>query len=72
MSAPSDGMSLSDEAVLSQLGQRLQRDVNCLSDPDRSTRRRALIKLQQVFFREAKVGGARRSEEPGVVRVCEV
>lgn len=55
MSAPSDGISLSDEAVLSQLGQRLQRDVNCLSDPDRSTRRRALSKLQQVFFRDAKV-----------------
>lgn len=47
-----DGLSLSDEACLSQLRQRLKRDVNCLSDPDRSTRRRALAKLQKAFFQE--------------------
>ncbi|CAN0378172.1 unnamed protein product [Hapterophycus canaliculatus] len=50
-----DGLSLSDEASLSQLRQRLQRDVNCLSDSDRSTRRRALTKLRRAFFQEAKV-----------------
>ena len=55
MSAPMDGLSLSEEACLSQLRQRLQRDVNCLSDPDRSTRRRALTKLQKAIFQEAKV-----------------
>lgn len=54
--APMDGFSLADEACLSQLRQRLQRDVNCLSDPDRSTRRRALAKLQKAFFQENKVG----------------
>eukprot|EP00752_Nemacystus_decipiens_P002612 g2445.t1 len=53
--APMDGLSLSDEACLSQLRQRLQRDVNCLSDPDRSTRRRALVKLQKAFFQEKKI-----------------
>lgn len=53
--APMDGLSLSDEASLSQLRQRLQRDLNCLSDPDRSTRKRALTKLQKTLFREAKV-----------------
>lgn len=53
--APMDGLSLSDEACLSQLRQRLQRDVNCLSDPDRSTRRRALTKLQKAMFQGAKV-----------------
>lgn len=53
--APMDGLSLSDEACLSQLRQRLQRDVNCLSDPDRSTRRRTLAKLQKAFFQENKV-----------------
>lgn len=57
--APMDGLSLSDEACLSQLRQRLQRDVNCLSDPDRSTRRRALAKLQKAFFQENKVCAAR-------------
>lgn len=55
MSAPMDGLSLSEEACLSQLRQRLQRDINCLSDPDRSTRRRALTKLQKAIFQEAKV-----------------
>ncbi|CAM9268980.1 unnamed protein product [Ectocarpus sp. 13 AM-2016] len=53
--APMDGLSLSDEASLSHLRQRLQRDLNCLSDPDRSTRKRALTKLQKALFREAKV-----------------
>eukprot|EP00903_Cladosiphon_okamuranus_P019980 g18356.t1 len=53
--APMDGLSLSDEVCLSQLQQRLQRDVNCLSDPDRSTRRRALAKLQKAFFQESKI-----------------
>ncbi|CAM9230591.1 unnamed protein product, partial [Laminaria digitata] len=55
MSAPMDGLSLSEEACLSQLRQRLQRDINCLSDPDRSARRRALTKLQKAFFQEAKI-----------------
>lgn len=53
--APCEGMSLAEETSLSQLRQRLQRDINCLSDQDRTTRRRALTKLQQVFFQEAKV-----------------
>ncbi|CAM9495550.1 unnamed protein product, partial [Scytosiphon promiscuus] len=53
--APMDGLSLSDEASLSQLRQRLQRDVNCLSDPDRSTRKRALTKLRKAIFQEAKI-----------------
>lgn len=55
MAAPCDGLTLSEEAGLSQLRQRLQRDMNCLSDPDRSTRRRALTKLQKVFFQEGQV-----------------
>eukprot|EP00904_Undaria_pinnatifida_P011354 jgi/Undpi1/7349/HiC_scaffold_22.g09822.m1 len=55
MSAPMDGLSLSEEACLSQLRQPLQRDINCLSDPDRSTRRRALTKLQRALFQEAKI-----------------
>ncbi|KAG5189377.1 hypothetical protein JKP88DRAFT_286753 [Tribonema minus] len=36
-------------AALHQLTLKLQRDVNCLSDPDRTTRRRALSKLDKVL-----------------------
>lgn len=61
--APSNGMSLAEETSMSQLRQRLQRDINGLSDQDRTTRRRALTKLQQVFFRESKVG--RRTKKRG-------
>lgn len=52
MAAPHHGLSLAEETSLSQLRQRLQRDINCLSDQDRSTRRRALTKLQQLFFQD--------------------
>lgn len=77
MPAPHDGLSLVEETSLSQLRQRLQRDINCLSDQDRSTRRRALAKLKKVFFQESKVrqrghwsvpGSTRRSREPKAAR----
>ena len=41
---------MNDEAVR----QRFQRDVNCLADPDRSTRKRALLKLRAEFAPERK------------------
>ncbi|CAM9903686.1 unnamed protein product, partial [Discosporangium mesarthrocarpum] len=57
MATPTEAGALSSEEgeALSQLRQRLQRDVNCLSDPDRSTRRRALGKLQKLLFQETKL-----------------
>ena len=37
-------------SAVSDLKLKLQRDVNCLSDPDRSTRRRALTKLTKLLL----------------------
>ena len=38
------------EQRVAQLATTYQRDINCLSDPDRSTRRRALTKLLRRLF----------------------
>ena len=35
---------------LSCLALKYQRDANCLSDPDRSTRKRALVKLTKMLL----------------------
>jgi hypothetical protein len=54
--AESSTTSSSDDSAagtaLKQLALKLQRDVNCLSDPDRTTRRRALTKLDKVLVQE--------------------
>ncbi|CAM9284235.1 unnamed protein product, partial [Choristocarpus tenellus] len=56
MTAPVHGnLSVGEMDALSVLRQRLQRDINCLSDPDRMTRRRALSKIQKHLFQDAKV-----------------
>jgi hypothetical protein len=54
-STASNSSSSDDSAAgvaLRQLALKLQRDVNCLSDPDRTTRRRALTKLEKVLVQE--------------------
>ena len=53
MSAASEGPDV--EA----LRQKHQRDVNCLSDPDRSTRKRALTKLTKALL-DDRVGWEKR------------
>lgn len=49
-------MAMSDEqqAQYNVLAMKLQRDVNCVSDPERSVRRRALDKLQRALNSEAQ------------------
>jgi hypothetical protein len=39
-----------------ELRRRLQRDINCLYDPDRTTRRRALTKLKKEVVESPAVG----------------
>ena len=46
--APDAMASFSDE--LSGVTLKFQRDANCLSDPDRSTRKRALVKLTKSLL----------------------
>lgn len=45
-------LTAAEESVFRHLSQKLQRDVNCLSDPDRTTRRRALVKLDKVLVQQ--------------------
>jgi dynein assembly factor 5 len=46
-------LSAADEAAYSMLAMKLQRDVNCLADPERSVRRRAMDKLSRALQAEA-------------------
>lgn len=47
-------MTDEQQAQYSALAMKLQRDVNCVSDPERSVRRRALDKLQRALDSEAQ------------------
>lgn len=47
-------MNAEQEAQLHMLAMKLQRDINCISDPDRAVRRRALDKLQRALNNEAQ------------------
>lgn len=42
-----------DEAAYSMLAMKLQRDINCLADPERGVRRRAMDKLSRALQAEA-------------------
>lgn len=55
MDAPAGGLSTSEEESVAQMRQRLQRDLNCLIDQDRTKRRRALGKLEEALLQEQKV-----------------
>ncbi|KAG7401636.1 HEAT repeat-containing protein 2 [Phytophthora boehmeriae] len=44
---------LDDEGAYNMLSMKMQRDVNCLADPDRSVRRRAADKLHRTLQNEA-------------------
>ncbi|KAG7393600.1 HEAT repeat-containing protein 2 [Phytophthora pseudosyringae] len=46
-------LSPEDESAFNMLAMKMQRDVNCLSDPDRSVRRRAADKLNRALQNEA-------------------
>ncbi|KAE9037934.1 hypothetical protein PR003_g6197 [Phytophthora rubi] len=46
-------LSPEDEAAYNMLSMKMQRDVNCLADPDRSVRRRAADKLHRSLQNEA-------------------
>ncbi|KAG6609452.1 Elongation factor-type GTP-binding protein [Phytophthora cinnamomi] len=46
-------LSPEDEAAYNMLSMKMQRDVNCLADPDRSVRRRAADKLHRALQNEA-------------------
>ncbi|KAL4096005.1 hypothetical protein PRIC1_009370 [Phytophthora ramorum] len=46
-------LSPEDEAAYNMLSMKMQRDVNCLADPDRSVRRRAADKLYRALQNEA-------------------
>jgi dynein assembly factor 5 len=46
-------LSPEDEAAYNMLAMKMQRDVNCLTDPDRSVRRRAVDKLHRALQSEA-------------------
>ncbi|KAF1335701.1 hypothetical protein FI667_g1163, partial [Globisporangium splendens] len=46
-------MNTEQEAQLSMLAMKLQRDINCILDPDRAVRRRALDKLQRALTNDA-------------------
>uniref|UniRef100_K3W704 TOG domain-containing protein n=1 Tax=Globisporangium ultimum (strain ATCC 200006 / CBS 805.95 / DAOM BR144) TaxID=431595 RepID=K3W704_GLOUD len=46
-------MNAEQEAQLGMLAMKLQRDINCISDPDRAVRRRALDKLQRALTNDA-------------------
>ncbi|OWZ19534.1 hypothetical protein PHMEG_0006218 [Phytophthora megakarya] len=46
-------LSAEDESAYNMLAMKMQRDVNCLSDPDRSVRRRAADKLNRTLQNEA-------------------
>ncbi|GMF27325.1 unnamed protein product [Phytophthora fragariaefolia] len=45
-------LSSEDEAAYNMLSMKMQRDVNCLADPDRSVRRRAADKLNRALQNE--------------------
>lgn len=42
-----------------------QRTVNCLADPDRTTRKRALVKLRRAFVEDAEVRAVPVPTAPG-------
>ena len=44
--------------VIGVLKQKLQRNINCLADPDRSTRRRSLDKLKRTLLAAKPPEGA--------------
>ncbi|KAG6974883.1 hypothetical protein JG687_00000115 [Phytophthora cactorum] len=46
-------LSPEDESAYNMLAMKMQRDVNCLADPDRSVRRRAADKLNRALQNEA-------------------
>ncbi|RLN93970.1 hypothetical protein BBJ28_00004090 [Nothophytophthora sp. Chile5] len=46
-------LSAEDETTYNMLAMKMQRDVNCLADPDRGVRRRAADKLQRALENEA-------------------
>ncbi|KAF4325053.1 hypothetical protein JM18_000916 [Phytophthora kernoviae] len=46
-------LSPDDETAYNMLSMKMQRDVNCLADPDRSVRRRAADKLHRTLQNEA-------------------
>ncbi|DBA01279.1 TPA: hypothetical protein N0F65_001784 [Lagenidium giganteum] len=47
-------LTTEEEATYNLLSMKLQRDINCLSDPDRNVRRRALDKLQRGLSNDAE------------------
>lgn len=49
-----EAMTDEQQGQYNGLAMKLQRDVNCVSDPERSVRRRALDKLQRVLNSEAQ------------------
>lgn len=53
MAATAPAMTPEQQAQYTALAMKLQRDVNCVSDPERSVRRRALDKLQRTLSAEA-------------------
>lgn len=46
-------LSSEDESVYNILAMKMQRDINCLSDPDRSVRRRAADKIYRMLESES-------------------
>lgn len=55
------------EVVEQAFVQKLQRDLNCLSDPDRSVRKRAIERLQKRLLNGDPGEGA---PSPGVIQVA--
>ena len=55
-------LSAAAEADVEALRQKMQRDLNCLIDPDRSTRRRSLTKLKKALVEQPTASEATRAE----------